>query len=462
MPHLTSPSYDELRRTFTWERARAELDGLPGGRGLNIAHEAVDRHVDAGDGDRVALRCVEEDGVVSTTTYEQLRRETNRFANVLTELGVGRGDRVMTLLGRQQEQYVAALGTLKRGAVFSPLFSSFGPEPIRERLRLSGARVLVTTPSLHRRKVAGLLDDLPSLEHVLVVGEPTDERTASLTGLMALASEDFTIPPTDPEDPALLHFTSGTTGKPKGAVHVHEAVVAHHATARFALDLHAGDVFWCTADPGWVTGTSYGIIAPLTHGATLISYAGEFDARRLVPAARRAAGQRLVHRPHRAADAAQVRRGGGAGARPLGPAAHRQRRRAAQPRGRHLGDGGLRHADPRQLVADRDRRDHDQQLPRHGDPARLDGPADARDRGRGAGPRRGRPGARRGRGGAGRRPRGDRGARAAAGLAVDVPRLPRRGGALRRPASPAAGTSPGTSPAPTRTATSGSSAAPTT
>ncbi len=279
MPHLTSPSYDELRRTFTWERARAELAGLPGGRGLNIAHEAVDRHVDAGDGDRVALRCVEEDGVVSTTTYEQLRRETNRFANVLTELGIGKGDRVMTLLGRQQEQYVAAMGTLKRGAVFSPLFSSFGPEPIRERLRLSGARVLVTTPSLHRRKVAGLLDDLPSLEHVLVVGEPTDERTASLTGLMALASEEFTIPPTDPEDPALLHFTSGTTGKPKGAVHVHEAVVAHHATARFALDLHAGDVFWCTADPGWVTGTSYGIIAPLTHGATLISYAGEFDAR---------------------------------------------------------------------------------------------------------------------------------------------------------------------------------------
>ena len=279
MPHLASPSYDELRRTFTWERARAELAGLPGGRGLNIAHEAVDRHVDAGDGDRVALRCVEEDGVVSTTTYEQLRRETNRFANVLTELGIGKGDRVMTLLGRQQEQYVAAMGTLKRGAVFSPLFSSFGPEPIRERLRLSGARVLVTTPSLHRRKVAGLLDDLPSLEHVLVVGEPTDERTASLTGLMALASEEFTIPPTDPEDPALLHFTSGTTGKPKGAVHVHEAVVAHHATARFALDLHAGDVFWCTADPGWVTGTSYGIIAPLTHGATLISYAGEFDAR---------------------------------------------------------------------------------------------------------------------------------------------------------------------------------------
>jgi len=277
--HLIPPTYEQLRRTFTWDRARRDLSGLPDGRGLNIAHEAVDRHVGAGLGHRAALRCVDEDGVVTTTTYEQLRRETNRFANVLADLDVERGDRVMTLLGRQQEQYVAALGTLKHGAVFSPLFSSFGPEPIRERLRISGARVLVTTPFLYRRKVAALLADLPSLEYVLVVGEPPDEHTLSLTAEMALASDDYEIPPTDPEDPALLHFTSGTTGRPKGAVHVHEAVVAHHATAELALDLRPGDVFWCTADPGWVTGTSYGIIAPLTHGATLISYAGEFDAR---------------------------------------------------------------------------------------------------------------------------------------------------------------------------------------
>jgi acetyl-CoA synthetase len=221
---------------------------------------------------------VAEDGQVSSTTYAELRRLTNRFAQVLTGLGVGRGDRVMTLLGRGPEQYVAALGTLKATAVFSPLFSSFGPEPVRQRLHLGGARVLVTTPALYRRKVAALLDDLPALEHVLLVGDAVDGRTLSLPALMEAASEEFEIPPTDPGDRALLHFTSGTTGRPKGAIHVHEAVVAHHATARFALDLHAGDVFWCTADPGWVTGTSYGIIAPLTHGATVLSYAGEFDA----------------------------------------------------------------------------------------------------------------------------------------------------------------------------------------
>jgi acetyl-CoA synthetase len=272
------PPYDDVRRAFSWDTARAGLAGLPDGRGLNIAHEAVDRHVAEGRGDVVAIRVVAEGGAVTETTYAQLREATNRFANVLVGLGIGKGDRVMSLLGRQREQYVTALGTLKCTAVFSPLFSSFGPEPIRERLRLSRARVLVTTASLYRRKVAKLRAELPDLEHVLIVDGSGDVSTWGLEELMAHASPVFEIPPTDPEDMALLHFTSGTTGKPKGAVHVHQAVVAHHATSAYALDLRPGDVFWCTADPGWVTGTSYGIIAPLTHGATLISYAGEFEA----------------------------------------------------------------------------------------------------------------------------------------------------------------------------------------
>jgi acetyl-CoA synthetase len=104
--------------------------------------------------------------------------------------------------------------------------------------------------------------------------------TRDLGALLDQASADFTIPPTDPGDPALLHFTSGTTGRPKGAIHVHEAVVAHHSTARMALDLHPDDIFWCTADPGWVTGTSYGIVAPLTNGVTSIIDEGDFDAER--------------------------------------------------------------------------------------------------------------------------------------------------------------------------------------
>ncbi len=278
--------YETVRGEFSWSAARTALDGLPGG-GLNIAHEAVDRHVAAGHGARTALRCLAPKGEVTDVSYDELRRASNRFAHVLRSLGIEHGDVVMSLLGRTADQYVAALGTLKHTSVFAPLFSSFGPEPIHERLRLSGARVLVTTPELYRRKVAGVETDLDRLEHVLLV--PGRDPDAELTGLgphtrdlasmLAAADDEFEIPHTDPEDMALLHFTSGTTGKPKGAIHVHEAVVAHHATAAYALDLRPDDVFWCTADPGWVTGTSYGIIAPLTHGATLVVNAGEFDAR---------------------------------------------------------------------------------------------------------------------------------------------------------------------------------------
>ena len=176
---------------------------------------------------------------------------------------------------------VAVLGALKAGCVVAPLFSAFGPEPIKERLSLGDGAVLVTTPQLYQRRIAAMRDVLPSLRHVLLTGSAAARPgTIMLDEALNSCSAEFEIVATAPEDMALLHFTSGTTGKPKGAVHVHDAVVAHHATAAFALDLHAGDVFWCTADPGWVTGTSYGIIAPLTHGLTVVSDEGEFDADR--------------------------------------------------------------------------------------------------------------------------------------------------------------------------------------
>ncbi len=273
--------YAATTRTFTWEAARTWLDGLPGGRGLNIAHEAVDRHVAAGRGEHVALRFSDRHGV-RDLTYEDLRRETARFANVLRALGVGRGDRVFSLLGRRPELYVAALGTLKNVSVLSPLFAAFGPEPVRQRLDIGGGQVLVTTAGHYRRKVAPVRDRLPALEHVLLVDaeDPQVPGTRWLPALMAAADEEFEIPPTAPDEMALLHFTSGTTGLPKGAVHVHEAVVAHHATGRYALDLHPDDVFWCTADPGWVTGTSYGIVSPLTHGVTVLVDTEDLDVDR--------------------------------------------------------------------------------------------------------------------------------------------------------------------------------------
>ncbi|MFJ8849714.1 acetate--CoA ligase [Streptomyces sp. NPDC102437] len=273
--------YDEECAGFSWSEARAGLEGLPGGRGLNIAYEAVDRHA-ATRTPKIALRCVARDDSVTCVTYADLARSTAQFANVLRALGVGHGDRVVTLLGRCPELYTVVLGTLKNTSVLCPLFPAFGPDPVARRMTLSDAQVLVTTAELYRRKVAGRRDGLAALRHVLIVRQGADELpgTASLTTLMADAADTFTIPPTSPQDMALLHFTSGTTGTPKGAVHVHEAAVAHYMSAFYALDLHRDDVFWCTADPGWVTGMSYGIIAPLMHGATVVVDEGDYDARR--------------------------------------------------------------------------------------------------------------------------------------------------------------------------------------
>jgi acetyl-CoA synthetase len=281
-PNLSD--YDTVRQNFSWAQAEARLAGLPGNGGLNIAYEAVTRQAAGPRRDHVAIRWLGRRGQVVELTFGDLDRLSNRFANVLRGLGIGRGDNVFVLTGRIPELYAAALGTLKNGSVLTTLFSAFGPEPIAQRLQLGNARVLVTTDVLYQRKVAGLLAEVPSLQHVIVVRTTDAERslpdTLDWLGLMAAADGEFEIPPTDPEQVALLHFTSGTTGKPKGALHVHRAVLAHWVTSHYALDLKPDDVYWCTADPGWVTGTSYGIIAPLLHGVTSIVDESDFDAER--------------------------------------------------------------------------------------------------------------------------------------------------------------------------------------
>jgi len=264
---------------FSWNDARRWLDGLPGGAGLNIAYEAVDRHLLHGRGDKVAIRWIGKSGERQEFTYADLAQATNQFANALHDLGVMPGERVFVLMGRLPELYVAVLGALKARCVVTPLFSAFGPEPIVTRAEMGDARVLVTTPELYQRKIRDVRERLPGLKHVVVVGAaPSDEPGVHPWGvLVSPASTRYTIGHTDPESMALLHFTSGTTGRPKGAVHVHEAVLAHVVTGRYALDLHDDDVFWCTADPGWVTGTSYGIIAPLVCGVTNVVVEAEFD-----------------------------------------------------------------------------------------------------------------------------------------------------------------------------------------
>jgi acetyl-CoA synthetase len=276
-PHLLD--YDQTCAGFSWERAAALLDGLPGGRGINIAHEAVDRHVLHGRGARTAIRWLGKAGERRELSYAELRAATNRFANALAALGVEAGERVFVLLGRIPELHVALLGALKARCVVTPLFSAFGPEPIATRMEMGDARVLVTTPELYRRKVHGSRDRLSALRHVILVGDDAvGPGVLRWADVVEPASADHVIAPTDPESMSLLHFTSGTTGRPKGAMHVHAAVLAHMVTGRYALDLHDDDVFWCTADPGWVTGTSYGVIAPLCCGVTSVVAEEEFDA----------------------------------------------------------------------------------------------------------------------------------------------------------------------------------------
>jgi acetyl-CoA synthetase len=274
--------YAGARAAFEWRQVSEELGLAPGGP-VNLGCLASDRHLGTLRASRIALRCLSPDGPSRDLTYAELAAASNRFANVLRNAGVAAGATVFLYLGRVPELYIAALGALKHGCVVAPLFSAFGPEPLRTRLSLGAAAVLVTTPSLYERRVRAVRDTVPTLRHVYTVGPgggAAPDGAQDFRAALAAASDALRPPSTAAEDVALLHFTSGTTGTPKGALHVHGAALMHYATGRYALDLRDGDVYWCTADPGWVTGTSYGLLAPLLHGVTCVIEAGEFDAER--------------------------------------------------------------------------------------------------------------------------------------------------------------------------------------
>ena len=252
---------------------------------VNIATHIVDRHVTDGHGAELAMRFLgtAPDDPPVDYTYGALAEASSRVATALRDLGLRSGEAVFLLAGRVPLLYVTALGTWKAGGVVCPLFAAFGPEPIRQRLELGDARVLVTTASLYRRKIAPMRDRIPFVRHVLIIDRDADdapEGTRSLPALIEATTDATPDVRTRADDPAILHFTSGTTGTPKGALHVHEAVVSHAATGADVLGLVPGDVYWCTADPGWVTGTSYGIVAPLAVGVGMVVDEAEFDARR--------------------------------------------------------------------------------------------------------------------------------------------------------------------------------------
>ena len=279
--HPNLDDYASIRASFDYERVIDELDGLPGG-GLNIAYEALDRHVAHGRGDKPGMLWESKDGHSETYTYADLAKLSSKFANVLRQLGVKKGDRIFVFMDRIPELYAAAFGTLKAGCIIGPLFSAFGPDAIRDRLENSEAVVLVTQPHLIS-KVRAIRKELPALKHVIIAdhGKRPEAGEGELcwNDLFDPASDQFDVVRTGPEDGAVMHYTSGTTGKPKGALHVHQAVLGHYATGKYVLDFHPEtDVYWCTADPGWVTGTSYGMFAPFTNGVTSVIFEGGFSA----------------------------------------------------------------------------------------------------------------------------------------------------------------------------------------
>ncbi len=283
-PNFTD--YEQTRASFSWSDVPELCAGMGEG-GCNIAYAAVDRHAAGPEAGRTAMRFIADtpgsaELVSHDVSYAELGRLTRKFTNVLRGLGIGKGDRVFVIMGRVPELYISMLGALRNGSVVSPLFSAFGPEPIATRVTIGSANVIVTTAAIYKRKIAKIRDQLTSVQHVLVVGGDDTEipGTLNFQRLMDAAGDDAPIEHTTADDASLLHFTSGTTGTPKGAQHVHGAVAMHYTTGRYALDLHEGDIYWCTADPGWVTGTAYGIISPLLHGVTSIIDEAEFDAER--------------------------------------------------------------------------------------------------------------------------------------------------------------------------------------
>jgi len=273
--------YKEARETFRWEDVGKELDGFDDGR-INIVYEVLDRHLKTDLRDKVALYWEGKSGESEAYSFHDLSKLSNRFAGGLKKSGIKKGDRIFTYMDRIPEQYISLLGALKIGGVIGPLFSAFGPDAVKDRLGDCEARVLITTPRLVKT-VHKVINELPALETVIIVNRRKSpyelgEREVNYESLMDGASDEFEIEKTEKEDYAIIHYTSGTTGKPKGVVHVHEAIMGHYATAKYVLDLHPEDIYWCTADPGWVTGTSYGIFGPWSNGITQVVYEGGFGA----------------------------------------------------------------------------------------------------------------------------------------------------------------------------------------
>lgn len=267
-------SYEETAKNFDWKSVEKEFSWSTTGK-VNVAYECIDRHVESDKKDKIAL-LYSDANRDEKYTFEDMKIMSNRAGNVLKSHGVEKGDRVFIFMPRSPELYFALLGTIKLGAIVGPLFEAFMEGAVRDRLEDSEARALITTPELLGRVP---VDELPHLEKVFIVGTGVQEdgKYVDFMKQMNEADSELEITWVDREDGYILHYTSGSTGKPKGVLHVHNAMIQQYQTARWVLDLKDDDIYWCTADPGWVTGTSYGIIGPWLCAVTNVIRGGRFS-----------------------------------------------------------------------------------------------------------------------------------------------------------------------------------------
>ncbi|EJR51188.1 acetyl-coenzyme A synthetase [Bacillus cereus VD107] len=269
------PNYEEAYANFNWEEVNKNFTWNETGR-VNMAYEAIDKHAKSDRKNKVALY-YQDGSRKEKYTFKEMKDFSNKAGNVLKNYGdVEKGDRVFIFMPRSPELYFALLGAVKLGAIVGPLFEAFMEGAVRDRLEDSEAKVLITTPELLERIP---LNDLPALKTVFLVGDNVEEggKLVAFNPLFEQASKELHIEWLGREDGLILHYTSGSTGKPKGVLHAQNAMVQHYQTAKWVLDLKEDDVYWCTADPGWVTGTAYGIFAPWLVGASNVILGGRFS-----------------------------------------------------------------------------------------------------------------------------------------------------------------------------------------